>query len=188
MPFMRVHLLGFGAVIAVASCTTSTTSSVVDASTLPDASKGAACDAGGAGNACDAGTSCNTVNNGACPVVTQLATGSLPTFTGGQIADGTYYLVGADSYGGAGAQGQVQRITMVFSAGTMQLVQDSDAQCNAAPTGTASYTTNGSTLSLTYSCPGAATAQVTYSATASQFVYREAGSTSGVVVFTFTRQ
>ncbi len=49
------------------------------------------------------------------------------------------------------------------------LVQDSDATCNSAPIGTATYTTTGNQLTLTFTCPAAGTQAYSYTATPTSF-------------------
>jgi len=142
----------------------------------------------GDGNLCDAGAACSTTVNSACEITTTVGTGAPPSFSGGTIADGIYTLTSVVSYGGAGAEGQTQRVTMSFAGGGFTLVQDSDAQCNAAPTASGTFTTLGDQLTLTTACPGVGSESETYTATPSSFSYSAETGSKGSVVFTFTKQ
>lgn len=113
----------------------------------------------------------------------------MPAFKGGTITDGTYYLTSATSYdSGAGDVGQALRISMTFTLDKFTLVQDSDAECTSAPTGSGGFKTSGTKLTLTLDCPAAATESAEYTATPTMFSYSSTTAGGSGPVFTFTRQ
>jgi hypothetical protein len=141
------------------------------------------------GNKCDAGAACATTPNDACEVTTTSGSGSLPAFKGGPIADGTYVLTSAVSYGAStGAAGQTQRITLTFSGGNFTLVQDEGADCNGVPTGSGTYSTSSDTLILDLTCPLKANQSASYTATATTLSYSFNGTDGSGVVETFTKE
>lgn len=152
------------------------------------AAPAASCDDGGAGgNFCTTAPSCATTVNGACTVTTVQAAGTLPTFTGGTVADGTYFLTAATTYGSSATAGQTQRVTMTFTAGAFTLVQDSDVSCNSAPSAAGTTSTSGTRMTLAVTCPGGVSESFSYTATPTTFSYSDASGTTGTL-FDFTRQ
>jgi Lipocalin-like domain len=172
---------------AATACGASSKASSHDAGS--DVSSSGPCDKG-AGNLCDAGSSCATTVNAACVVTTVEGKGTAPAFTGGAIADGTYALTAATAYGPSnGTVGQKQRITWVFAGTSFTLVQDSDTSCNSAPTGSGTFATSGTQLTLTLTCPASDSPTFDYTATGDTLSYSGTDGTNGTtVVFTFTRQ
>jgi hypothetical protein len=186
-----IALLGFVACSSSSNgnpvTTTTDSGASSDAASSDSAAPVASCDGGAGGNLCTSAPSCNTTVNGACTVTTVAGTGALPTFTGGSIADGTYFLTGATAYGSPETVGQTQRITMTFTGGAFTLVQDSDVGCNSAPSGSGTSSTSGNQLTLSLTCPAADSEPSSYTATSTTFSYTEATGSSGTV-FVFTRQ
>src|SRR5450432_1346109 len=106
--------------LSFVACSSSSNGNPVAAANDSGASSDAAspapsCDGGAGGNLCTSAMTCGTTVNGACTVTTVQGAGSLPTFTGQPIADGTYFLTNATTYGTTGSAGQTQRITMTFT-------------------------------------------------------------------------
>lgn len=147
-----------------------------------DASKGD--DQGEGGSACGAPV-CNHVVNDAQTVTTVDVPGAMPALAGGAIADGTYLLTAVEAYGGGGSAGQKARITFVFKNGDLEITQDGD--CNAAPTGSATFTTSGSAIDVAYRCPIAGEQKARYEATPTTFAYTTNTGASGIL-FRFTKK
>ena len=142
----------------------------------------------GAGNLCTTAKSCTTIANGTCLVTTVAGAGSAPPFMGGTIADGLYNLTGATTYGpDDGSVGQTARITMTFSGNSFALVQDTDASCTDAPSGSGAFSVSGSTLTLSTTCPTTIPQTMSYTATPNTLSY---GETNGPTtdLYTFTRR
>jgi hypothetical protein len=182
------------ALVSFGACSSSSNGNVVtqtndsgassDAASSDSAAPVSSCDGGAGGNLCTTAMSCNTTVNGACTVTTVKATGAPPTFTGGTIADGTYYLTAVTTYGSGANAGQTQRVTMTFTGGAFTLAQDSDVGCNSAPTATGTTSISGIDLTLATACPAVDSEVVSFSATATTFSYGDDSET----LFEFTRQ
>jgi lipocalin-like protein len=176
--------------VSFVACSSSSNGSPVAAANDSGASSDAAtlvsCDGGAGGNLCTSAMTCGTTINGACTVTTVQGAGALPTFTGGPIADGTYFLTSVTHYGATGA-GQTQRITMTFTGSAFTLVQDSDASCNSAPSATGTTSISGTQLTLSIACPATDSETVSYTATSTTISYSDGTGSSGNV-FAFARQ
>jgi hypothetical protein len=150
--------------------------------------EGGGCDIGG-GNECTMVAACAATVNGACLVTTLAGSGTAPSFMGGPIADGIYYLTASTAYGPPdGTAGQTQRITMTFSGGAVGIVQDSDANCTNAPSATGTFSASDNQLILSLACPLADSVVVDYTATPTTFTYGGTPSGTSSQVFTFERQ
>lgn len=87
-------------------------------------------------------------------VTTTHGSGSPPTLTGGTIASGTYYLTASTLYGCAQTAAQ-NKETWVFTAttatsGTLQAAFDFGGPPQSE---SGTYTTSGSTITITPTCP-----------------------------------
>jgi hypothetical protein len=192
------------------SATTSTPDARADSATPPadaTADTGSSTpDAAGEGGGPDTGSDaqiCNAVDNVA-PAITSTASdaGVLPASTGMTIAGGTYFLTSATSYGGpAGACGgiSVRGTTIVTATNATSGVLDgvitySLSVLQQTTTVHALYTTSGSSLSLTATCPtNDAGPEITmYSATANTITVVQPAppqvAQCGTIVEVFTKQ
>ena len=129
----------------------------------------------------DTGGGCNSTTNEGT-LVTAIAAGPYPTFTGGTVLDGTYVLTAWEEPGGAG---RTARHTLVLAGGNAHWVRDIDT----APTDRReyTYTTAGSKFTQALTCPTTGTAPIDYTATATTitFGYNIGGIGS---VFTYTKK
>lgn len=145
----------------------------------------------GGAQSCDPqpdGGQCNALSLGAAPtvVVTRVAA-AVPTFTGGTIANGLYYLTSlAIHTGPGGATGPTtgtQKSALQISGGSsLQLVQS----VNGCPSRSlnATVTTSGTSMILNATCPALGSASSPFTATSTTLLlYAE-----GDGVATFTRQ
>jgi hypothetical protein len=197
------------------SATTSTPDARADSATLPadatvdtgSSTPDAAGEGGGADGApADSGSDaqiCNAVANVA-PAITSTASdaGMLPASTGMTIAGGMYFLTSATSYGGpAGACGgiSIRGTTIVTATNATSGMLDgvitySLSVLQQTTTVHALYTTNGTSLSLTATCPmNDAGPEITmYSATVNTITVVQPAppqvAQCGTIVEVFTKQ
>jgi hypothetical protein len=120
----------------------------------------------GAADGLDGG-GCNAIAQLADPVTTSCDPGAAPAAAGGTIADGTYLLTDSHFFGAC--ESNVLSETLVVSQGTVQSIT-TDATTGMTTRGRFTYavTSGSSTLSETETCPGAFTATVGFTATASR--------------------
>lgn len=124
-----------------------------DTSTTPDA---------------DAGGACNAVVNGAAVVGEVAGAGAKPVPAGGTIVDGTYFLTKHEVFAPGTPDANTRKRTIVFAGNTFQTHENDTGQAQKQYTGT--YTTSGSNLTLTVTCPISATVVIPYTATATTYV------------------
>lgn len=112
---------------------------------------------------------CNTLRNNGPKVMAVVAEGDAPTPVpmGGEIADGTYVLIGISYYGEAAALPSTE-IQSVFeiSGNKMQQVgsiDDEETRYNST------FSTSGTTVTLRDTCPAPMTSRFEFTATADQF-------------------
>ncbi len=144
--------------------TGSATDSGADAGTATDV--GTPTDTGSAtdsGAPTDAG-GCNAVTLSAGNVPETAGAGAFPTPAGGTIADGTYQLTGFYIYPPGSIDAYRRRETLVISGGSVQSARQTDSGAIERNTGT--FTTSGTNLVFSVTCPGAATVTVPYTASA----------------------
>jgi hypothetical protein len=100
------------------------------------------------------GASCNNVVNSACAVGDNYSTDALPTFTGGTITDGTYYLTKATiSAGLFGGTGVTSYATLVVSGGgTMAQGAFDDVNGIGCRRGTVALAASSIDLAITPTC------------------------------------
>jgi hypothetical protein len=131
-----------------------------------------------------AGAACNTVSNSAAVVQQVKVNQPMPTPMpgGAAIIPGTYYLTSSQIYQGAPA-GVVPlqiKATHVIAGSTIQSVQEIVGSGNAAYT-TMTFTTSGTTLTVTTTCGGTGTGMLGYDATSTSYTtYNDAGKTVNV--------
>ncbi|HVT08446.1 MAG TPA: hypothetical protein VHO67_13385, partial [Polyangia bacterium] len=113
--------------------------------------------AGGAGGA----PACNTLVNGASTVNKDHDAGAPPAMTGGTIVSGTYYLTKMVQYNGENGN-TAHRETWVLANGTLQGVALDGSRFSGT------YTTSGTNLILSITCPATQTVTMPYTATATQ--------------------
>ncbi len=136
----------------------------------------AGCSSNGDGGGPDAsaaadGGVCNGLSNDG-PVVSKTGHPEAPpAMTGGTIADGTYILTATDQYNGHQG-GTTHQEKWVFSGGSLQVVENDSTNPGDVHL-TATYTTSSNVFTLTATCPGAMTATMQYTATATQFVTQD---------------
>jgi hypothetical protein len=111
---------------------------------------------------------CTAILNDAKPIIKQQVASAMPAAKGGTIVEGLYERVAWTSYTGpGGATGETDRAIGWFSGGRFQIV--STASNPERYTGT--YATAGTGITLTMTCPNAATSPYTaYTANATTIV------------------
>ena len=126
--------------------------------------------------------------NNATPINVQQVGEALPAPIGGAIVAGTYYLTAVNIYTGlggtSGPTGEVVQETLSFGVGIIQDISaiGADAGVGAATGYSANYTTTGSSITVSYTCPVAAPATATYSAIGSTF-HLFVGTTENIYTF-----
>jgi hypothetical protein len=188
-----------------ASATDATSGSdASDGSVAADAGDGSVSDASnpadGATDAATDGPICSSITNAAPAVTTEVADSSTPpTGTGGTIVSGTYYVTKVTSYGGAAqcAGLTVSGETVVTAQGTSGsslgvITYNIPGFGSATQTTSASYTTSGSTVTFTSTCPtsDAGISQPSYTATSTTLTLIEPAvlSQCGTAVEVLTKQ
>jgi hypothetical protein len=139
---------------------------------------------------------CNAVPNGAPSVAFTADPGSPPSFIGGAVQDGLYYVTAVDGYGSAIPAGR--RLTLAITGGGTQLFWNGETLDGTAQDIEQTYAANatasvsGSTLTLTTTCasvsPSPLPASVSFTATATTLALASVISASNVSVVTYTRQ
>ena len=134
----------------------------------------------------DGGSPCNTVSNDASWVDAMQVAADKPTFTGGTIVPGTYYLTAITIYTGAGGatgpNGAGMKLTSVIGSNTVETVANrngSDFRANST------WSTSGNQFVTTGTCGELGDWSRDYTATSSSVV-RYADSI-GWGAYTFTR-
>jgi hypothetical protein len=133
--------------------------------------------------------SCNSLANSGPLVTSKSVMGSSPPATGGTISAGLYRLTDVTYYnnGGSDLPSISVRLGLQFSSGTIQSVAENMGMVER---GTSTYSTSGSTMNMTETCPGSEPATLRYSASASTiymfFDLMEAGY-SGTLRYTLTK-
>jgi hypothetical protein len=114
------------------------------------------------------GGACNGIPN-AAPVVQQVTVNqSMPSPTaGGTIMSGTYYLTDSKIYQGGGAPLQIQA-TQAIAGNVVQDVTHIGMAPNSTYD-TRTYSTSGTTLTVTLTCGGSATFTFGFDATSTQY-------------------
>jgi len=161
---------GSDAAVTTDAGTVTDVGSATDSSTPTDS--GTATDVGAptdAGTATDVGTptdagGCNAVTLSAGNVPETAGAGAFPTPAGGTIADGTYQLTGFYIYPPGSIDAYRRRETLVISGGSVQSARQTDSGAIERNTGT--FTTSGTNLVFSVTCPGAATVTLPYTASA----------------------
>jgi len=170
-----------------------------EAATAPDGASGsdggvpadAGSEAGDAGScAFDGGSPFCSALVPPCPAVTIVeSTASLPTFTGGSIAAGTYVLTSATAYTGGTCTGALIYPALALTyeltaSGTFQgavSIQNGTASYGSTASGT--YSASASTLTIDQTCDvnGSDTSSFPFTATATQLTYDSTLSPGGVI-------
>jgi hypothetical protein len=115
------------------------------------------------------GTPCNTlVDDGPKVPATEIAAAA-PTPAGGAIADGTYQLTAVTAYSGPGGS----TLGVALTASEVQTISGMTIQEDGILNGqesryTTTFTTSGTTLSTSDTCPSPSTASHGYTATATE--------------------
>lgn len=117
-----------------------------------------------AGSGDDAGpTGCNAIASAGEPVPETAGAGAMPTPAGGAIADGTYVLTAWEIYPPGSVDAFQRRETFVFAGNTVESLSQKDAEPEQRRAGT--YSTSGTTWSISLSCPVTQTVDLPYTAT-----------------------
>jgi hypothetical protein len=125
---------------------------------------------------------CATVANGGPIVDMTNQTSPAPQPNGGNISDGLYYLTAVNDYDGAtGTVTLDVRASVQISGATMQ-IDDSGL------TATATFVTDGTTITLVESCPTNATSTDQYSATSTTFSLYSSDLDGNTLESVYTRQ
>jgi hypothetical protein len=131
---------------------------------------------------------CNNADLTGAPLVTENQVAmNAPTPMGGNIVIGRYFATDATAYtgpnGATGPTGPSVSYVVVFGVGTMRLAAATQGMQFRA---TGSYSTMGTTLTFTQTCPSAAAPSPTpYTATPTQVqVFSSGGGNTTVVTFT----
>jgi hypothetical protein len=147
----------------------------IDSSAPPDSATAAS--EGGSGD-------CNTLANGAPAITANDSTASLPTATGGTVQGGTYFLSDETDYARAtNGSGGTNQETIMIAGSTLQIVKI--GVTNPIDRTSWTFTTAGTTMNLTQTCPSAKTKEWGYSASGATLVTYDAVSNVGK---TYTRQ
>jgi hypothetical protein len=143
-----------------------------------------------------ASPTCNTLANGAPSVPFTAQPGSPPSFAGGTIEDGLYYVTAVEGYGTVSAVGR--RLTLAITGAGTQLYWNGDILDGTAQDIYQSFAANttatasGSTLTLTPTCasvsPSPLPTSMSYTASATTLALAVVASSSNATVTTFTRQ
>jgi hypothetical protein len=113
--------------------------------------------------------------------------GPPPAMTGGTIVDGTYVLTKIELYNGRTDTGPPHQETWLFSAGTVQILE----QDPTVATFSGTYTTKGNTFTLTFTCPpsfAGGMAAGSYTATATELQIQTVNGADPYEVDTYTLQ
>ncbi len=135
----------------------------------------------------DAGA-CNTLANSGAPVQLMTSGAEPPSGTGGTVVNGTYTLTSIVLYDGLQDAGMspAASLTISISGDTVQSIASTSGQPAVVETST--FTTSGTSFTLTQTCPGGGNVQTgTFTATATMLTLFTAGagsSPSEVVTFT----
>ncbi|MGZ3475801.1 MAG: hypothetical protein ACXWUG_17315 [Polyangiales bacterium] len=105
---------------------------------------------------------CNALANSAPPITSTSSMATFPSGTGGTIADGTYFMTAETVYGSSA--GTMHQETLAIAAGSMQIVKI--GVTTPIDRTTWSYTTAGTTLTMTRTCPSAKTQMLGFTADA----------------------
>lgn len=129
-----------------------------------------------------AGGACSTVVNGGALVSEVAGAGAKPAPAGGAIADGTYFLTNHDVYPPSSPDGNTRRRTIKFTGNKVETAENDTGKPEARLSGT--YTTSGTMITFSITCPATGTVTLPYTATATTFAtFSESND-----VFTSTKQ
>lgn len=125
----------------------------------------------------DAASACNTLANDGAPVTLRVAVGQAPAPRGGSITDGTYVLTDAVRYtGSSGTKGGGSTLRMtVRIIGSAAEIADGDQRASAK------FSTSGTQLVATDTCPDNHTQTLGYTATNSALTVISHDSGASVV-------
>ena len=128
------------------------------------AGPGPSSDAGPCSRDPDAGGDCNAIAQQGSQVIATFTSGDPPAPTGGTIVDGTYVLTSATYYGTM-VTSTVSETAVVASGCIMAVL--TDQQSGAIERNNLAYTTSGTDLTETHTCPlSTVTTTVSFSTTA----------------------
>lgn len=116
----------------------------------------------------DAGSNCTNQENSAPAITSNANPNPLPTPQGGTVVDGTYYLTSETAYGSTTNGGTKHQETLVISKGTMAIVKI--GLTNPIDRATWTFTTSGTNLTRTRTCPSAKTETLGYDAAPASFI------------------
>lgn len=137
---------------------------------------------GGSSGGGGGGAACNTVSNNAPTVTVNQVAATAPTFTGGTIVPGTYYVTQASIYtgpGGATGPTGTEKWTVVLTSNTGQAATSDNVPSNFT------WRTSGNQFIMTFTCGASGSQSFSYTATAtsSTFILNVDPE-----VFTYTKQ
>lgn len=134
--------------------------------------------------ATDAGSGCNTIAQAGSPVPEVAGAGTMPSPAGGVIADGTYVLTSFEIYPPGSVDPFQRTETFVFAGGTMESISRRDS--GPEERRSATYSTSGTTWSVSLTCPGTQSVEFEYTATPTTFQIFEIGADTNEV-HTYTK-
>ncbi len=150
------------------------TSSAGDTGAAADTADTSAADTGttdtatGDSSSPDTAGACNAIDNVADVVTTTRVAEAYPKLAGGTIADGTYVVTAVTEYTGAGGAtgpraGDTMKQTLRLAGGKFEIarIQDGGAEKRSAGT----FTTAGSTFTMTGTCPTTGALPIEFEAT-----------------------
>jgi len=136
------------------------------------------------------GGECNSVANVATSVTSKTVTGTAPSALGGFISAGTYRLTDLTffSAGGSSFPALAASVTTQISGGVMQTAHTTSGESG---TSTATYTTSGTRLTISQTCPRPDTDLMGYTANSTQLIFyfeiSDEGGFRGTLRYTFAK-
>jgi hypothetical protein len=121
------------------------------------------------------------------PVTSQAGTGNYPTPAGGTIADGTYLLSKYEIWPPGNAAGVTRRSAFRVTGSQIETFELNETS-GFSVKGTANYTTSGSNITFTYTCPAGGGYTKPYTATANEFIWFETNASDKFELWTYTKQ
>jgi hypothetical protein len=109
----------------------------------------------------DTAGACNTLANAAPEITSATTTAAMPAPTGGTIVDGTYFLTASTVYESTSTGSKLQE-TITIAGGTLSSVKR--GVTNPTDRTTWSYSTSGTTVTVTRTCPSSKTQMLGFTA------------------------
>lgn len=119
-------------------------------------------------------TACNSLTNGGAFIPETAGVGTFPTPAGGSTADGIYELTKFEIFPPGSVDPHKRKQTIKLAGNQVEFVNHQEGEAEERGAGT--FATSGTELSVNFTCPGAQSLKLGYTATASTLVLFEIGS------------